>query len=196
VITAIEHDFERDGSGLRQRASRPSTRWVIFRPPRVTPAPVLPNPVTGFVTGPEGDDDIHTDEWGRVKVHFHWDRSSPTTTAARTGSRPPGQHRSLVGHPPHALGGAVHFLEGDPDRPVVLGRVYNAEDPFPQRLPEMKTRSALKSLTSPRESRDSGEITGSNEIQFDECISVHAQAKSGSSSARRVCDVGGIRTWS
>ncbi len=148
VITAIEHDFERDGSFAN--AFEALDAEVGYRPPRVTPAPVLVNPVTGFVTTPVGDDDIHTDSTGRVKVHFHWDRRQPYDDRCsdwipvlqdNTG------HSSAV--PRRGWEMLVHFLEGNPDRPVVLGRVYNGEDPFPAPLPASKTQTALKSLSSP-----------------------------------------------
>ncbi len=169
VITKIEHklDVTTQGFSTRFEAFDEDT---IFRPMPVTEAPRLLNPITGIVTGPPGED-IYTDEWGRVKVHFHWDRLQPyddhcsywiPTIQDNTGHS--------VAIPRIGWEVLVHFLEGDPDRPVVLGRVYNADDTFPQRLPEMKTRSALKSMTSPRESRDSGEITGSNEIQFEDLV--------------------------
>jgi type VI secretion system secreted protein VgrG len=134
----------------------------------VTPAPQLSNPITAYVVGPEGED-IHTDELGRVKVHFLWDRLQPWDDSAshwvpvlqdNTGHS--------VGIPRIGWEVLVHFLEGDPDRPVVLGRLYNGADPFPEALPEGKTRSALQSLSSP--SRD-----GHNTIRFDDAAgSEHA----------------------
>jgi type VI secretion system secreted protein VgrG len=148
VVTLLEHRFERDATfensfeGLDAETS--------YRPPRATQAPVLVNPITGFVTGPAGEDDIHTDSIGRVKVHFHWDRTQPyddhcsdwiPVLQDNTG------HSSAV--PRRGWEVLVHFLEGNPDRPVVLGRVYNGEDPFPAPLPASKTQTALKSLSSP-----------------------------------------------
>jgi type VI secretion system secreted protein VgrG len=164
VVTRIEHDFDRSRSGFSNDLTL-LREDVAFRPRVVTHIPVLMNPMTGFVTGPPGED-IYTDRWGRVKVHFHWDRRQPfddtcsywiPTLQDNTGHS--------VGIPRIGWEVLVHFLEGDPDRPVVLGRVYNAEDAFPQRLPDMKTRTSLKSMTSPRSKED---ITGTNEIQFED----------------------------
>ncbi|MFO0758403.1 MAG: type VI secretion system tip protein TssI/VgrG [Byssovorax sp.] len=169
VVTKIEHAMDAKTQGFSSRFEALDAD-VIFRKLPTTEAPRLLNPITGIVTGPAGED-IYTDEWGRVKVHFHWDRLQPyddtcsywiPTVQDNTGHS--------VAIPRIGWEVLVHFLEGDPDRPVVLGRVYNADDTFPQRLPEMKTRSALKSLTSPRESRDSGNITGTNEIQFEDLV--------------------------
>jgi type VI secretion system secreted protein VgrG len=165
VVTVIEHDFERTKSGFSNgfEALRDD---VVYRPPVVTEAPRLLNPMTGFVTGAHGDD-ICTNEMGDVKVHFHWDRQFPYDNTC--------SHwvPVLQDNTGHSMGISrvgwevlVHYQEGDPDRPVVLGRVYNADDNFPQRLPDMKTRSALKSLWSPREVK--GEEQGTNEIQFED----------------------------
>jgi type VI secretion system secreted protein VgrG len=131
--------------------------------------------MTGLVTGPAGDsDDIHTDEYGRVTEHFHWDRRLPPdddcshwipTVQDNTG------HSIAI--PRRDWEMLVHFMEGDPDRPVILGRVYNAEDPMPVPLPTRKFVTSLKSLSTP--TRD-----GTNEIQVDdesgkEYILIHAE---------------------
>jgi len=160
VITALEHAYRRDADGFSSRFEALEGD-VTYRPPRATYEPRLLNPVTGFVTGPAGDD-IYTDAWGRVKVHFHWDRKQPFDEECsywipvlqdNTGSS--------CGVPRIGWEVLVHFLEGDPDRPVVLGRVYNAEDEFPQKLPFHKTRSALRSQSSPARK-------GTNEIRFED----------------------------
>lgn len=158
VITRVDHDWDRDRSGF-SNAFEALGDDVAFRPMPDTYVPTLLNPLTGFITGPPGEDDIYTDEWGRVKVHLHWDRLFPRDDSCsywvpvlqdNTGKS--------VAIPRIGWEVMVHFLEGDPDRPIVLGRVYNAEDTFPYDLPMHKTRTALKSLSSPRERnpRDSG----------------------------------------
>ena len=180
VVTAVEHDFGRDDGGF-SCGLEALKEDVVFRPAVVTPAPRLLNPMTGIVTGPAGED-IYTDAVGRVKVHTHWDRRQPYDEECSDWI-PVLQDNTghSVGIPRLHWEVLLHFLEGDPDRPVVMGRVYNADDNFPQRLPEMKTRSALKSLTSPRAPRDENEeITGTNEIQFEdlagkERIFIHAE---------------------
>lgn len=144
-----------------------------YRPPRVTPTPQLGNTLTGFVTGPEGGD-IHCDSMGRVKVRFPWDRLQPMDDTVsdwipvlqdNTGSSsaiPRVGWEVLVG-----------FLEGDPDRPVVLGRTYNGEDPFPEPLPAGKTRTALKSLNSP--GRDGHNLVRIDDIAGSELMTLHAE---------------------
>jgi type VI secretion system secreted protein VgrG len=172
VLTEVEHDWnrEREGFGLEFRGLPAQT---TFRPLRLHPEPDLPNPHTGIVTGPPGAD-IHTEEYGRVKVHFHWDRLQPfdgecsdwiPVLQDNTGHS--------VAHPRIGWEVLVNFLEGDPDRPVVLGRVYNAEDQFPCQLPRDKTYTMLRSLSSP--TRDGINTIRFEDLQGKEHIYVHAE---------------------
>ncbi|MFO0616689.1 MAG: type VI secretion system tip protein TssI/VgrG [Polyangiaceae bacterium] len=164
VVTHIVHDWTKDERGYAINfESLPSA--VTFRPPVVTPAPSQPNPLTGFVTGPPGAD-IHTNEWGQVKVHFPWDRLFPKDDTCswwipvlqdNTG------HSSSMSRTNWEV--LCAFMEGDLDRPVVLGRVYNADDPHASPLPERKMRTALRSITSPR---TEGEDSPSNFINLDD----------------------------
>src|SRR5262249_12349836 len=165
VITSVEHAFHVERGGYSAGFGALDAK-VPFRPPRRTPVPTLPNPLTGFITGPEGED-IHTDEYGRVKVHFHWDRGFPPDDTCSHWI-PVVQDNTGHSTAMPRIGWEVlcQFLEGDPDRPVVLGRVYNAEDTFPAKLPDEKTHSALKSLSSP--TRDA-----TNEIPFTDLPAHH-----------------------
>jgi len=176
VVTRVSHDWTLDKTGF-ENAFEALPDDVTYRPPVVTPAPVETNPLTGFVTGPAGAD-IHTDHWGRIKVHFPWDRLQPKDDNCshwvpvlqdNTG------HSSAMSRTGWEV--LCHFMEGDPDRPVVVGRVYNPDDPFYSPLPDRKMRIALRSLSSPR---IEGTDTAANFIQFDdfaghESIVMHAQ---------------------
>nr|WP_153818985.1 type VI secretion system tip protein TssI/VgrG [Polyangium spumosum] len=176
VVTKIVHAWDRATSAfsLGFEALPGST---VYRPPVETYVPTLPNPLTGFVTGPEGAD-IHTDPWGRVKVHFPWDRLQPKDDTCSHWI-PILQDNTGRSSAMPRIGWEVlcQFLEGDPDRPVVLGRVFNAADPFMEELPIRKMRTSLQSLTSPR--RKDGP-SGYNMIRFDDLagaqeIHLHAQ---------------------
>lgn len=129
-----------------------------------------------IVTGPEGED-IYTDEYDRVKVQFLWDRSCQwdenTTCWIRVSQNWAGSAYGTMAIPRIGHEVIVSFLEGDPDKPIVTGRVYNELNMPPYQLPENKTRSVLKTLSS-----IGGE--GFNEIYFDdkkgkELIYAHAQ---------------------
>lgn len=158
VLTNLVHDYDRDKEGWAVTFEG-NDADVIYRPERRHHEPILAGPVTGFVVGPEGED-IHCDYLGRIKVQYHWDRLFPKND---TCSHWVPVVQDNTGHsvqiPRIGWEVVVHFLEGDPDRPVCLGRVYNAWDPFPNELPLNKMWTSLRSLSSP--TRD-----GSNEIQF------------------------------
>lgn len=149
---------------------------VPFRPERTSPKPFVQGPQTAIVTGPSGEE-IHTDEHGRIKVAFHWDRLDPSDDTSScwlrvsqgwAGSSYGQVHIPRIGHEV-----IVDFLEGDPDRPIVTGRVYNGNNKHPWSLPANKTQSGIKTDSS----LGGG---GSNEIRFEdkagsEQVYVHAQ---------------------
>jgi type VI secretion system secreted protein VgrG len=160
VLTAVAHDYRRTEEGWSVTFEG-NDADVVYRPERRHEEPILAGPVTGFVVGPPGED-IHCDELGRIKVQYHWDRLFPKDD---TCSHWVPVVQDNTGHsvqiPRIGWEVLVHFLEGDPDRPVVLGRVYNAWDPFEIDLPTNKMWTSLRSRSSP--TRD-----GSNEIQFND----------------------------
>jgi type VI secretion system secreted protein VgrG len=124
---------------------------VRFRPPRETPRTVVRGTQTAVVVGPSGEE-IFTDEHGRIKVQFHWDRigknddkSSCWIRVAQVWSGPGwgGVFIPRIGQEV-----IVDFLEGDPDRPIVIGAVYNGTNTPPYPLPGEKTKSTIKSDTT------------------------------------------------
>jgi type VI secretion system secreted protein VgrG len=175
VVTRLKHQWVREASAF-SLAFEALPSAMVFRPPVTTFVPTLPSPLTGFVTGPAGAD-IHTDPWGRVKVHFPWDRLQPKDETCSHWI-PVLQDNTGRSSAMPRIGWEVlcQYLEGDPDRPVILGRVFNAADPFTEELPTRKMRITLQSLSSPR----SGADTGYNMIRFDDLagaqtIDVHAE---------------------
>ncbi len=152
-----------------------------FRPKRSTPRPAVRGPQTATVVGPrtqeDGNPEIYTDKLGRVKVQFRWDREGKSDEASSCWVRV---------NQPWAGGGfggvfiprvgqevIVDFLEGDPDQPIVVGRVYNGNALPPLDLPKQKACTAFKSNSTPGGG-------GYNEIRFDdtkdnEKFSIHAQ---------------------
>jgi type VI secretion system secreted protein VgrG len=149
-----------------------------FRPARTTPKPFVQGPQTAVVVGPGGDE-IYTDRYGRVKVQFHWDRrgrkdenSSCWTRVSYpwAGKTWGGIHIPRIGQEV-----IVDFLEGDPDQPIITGRVYNAEQMPPYDLPANKTQSGVKSRSS-----KGGGPANFNEIRFEdktgaEQLYIHAE---------------------
>lgn len=124
---------------------------VPFRPRRTTPLPHVPGLQTATVVGSSGEE-IHTDEHGRIKVQFHWDREGQRDDKAscwvRVGQAWGGPAWGALYLPRIGQEVVVRFLEGNPDRPLIAGTVYNGANPTPYALPDDKTKSTLKSASS------------------------------------------------
>ncbi len=135
-----------------------------FRAARLTPKPIVQGPQTAMVVGPKGEE-IHTDKYGRVKVQFHWDRygkaDENSSCWIRVASEWAGKKWGAIYLPRIGQEVIVEFLEGDPDRPIITGRVYNGEAMPPYELPGKATISTLKSNSS----KGGG---GFNEIRFED----------------------------
>jgi len=124
---------------------------VPFRPDRLTPLPRIEGPQTAIVVG-EGGAEIFTDQYGRVKVQFHWDREGQknehSSCWVRVSQAWAGGQWGAVHLPRIGQEVIVDFLEGNPDQPIVVGRVYNADNMVPYALPGNKTQSGIKSRSS------------------------------------------------
>lgn len=186
VLTAVHHSGKHD-VGYSSGSTAPTEpvyensfecipAATVIRPPRRTPVPVVQGCHTAVVVGPAGEE-IFTDKYGRVKVQFHWDRegknnensscwirvSYPTAGKAWGGIQIPRIGQEVI----------VDFLEGDPDRPIITGRIYNAGQMPPYDLPGKGMVSGFKSNST----KGGG---GYNEMAFDdtkgnELIRVHGQ---------------------
>ncbi len=125
---------------------------VIFRPALEHPKPRIIGDQTAIVTGPESEE-IYPDEYGRVKVQFFWDREGRmdqnTTCWVRVSQGWAGGQYGTMAIPRIGHEVIVSFLEGDPDKPIITGRVYHANNQVPYPLPANKTRTVFKSLSSP-----------------------------------------------
>ena len=137
---------------------------VPFRMHRRTTRPVIRGPQTAKVVGPSGDE-IYTDEYGRVKVKFHWDRAESNdeqrTCWIRVAQSWAGAGWGSIVIPRVGMEVVVEFLEGNPDRPLITGLVYNANQKVPYALPGDKTKSTLRTNSSPGGS-------GFNELRFED----------------------------
>ena len=149
-----------------------------FRSARLTPKPTIQGPQTAIVVGPSGDE-IYTDEHGRVKVQFHWDRygesNEKSSCWVRVSQPWAGKAWGGITIPRIGQEVIVEFLEGDPDRPIITGRVYNGDMPVPYGLPANKTQSGMKSRSSP-----GGSTANFNEIRMEdkkgsEQLYIHAE---------------------
>ena len=175
LLTSVTHAVDIRGiyerGTIRDGASYRNTFTCIpaavpFHPPRATPKPALHGPQTAIVVGTSGEE-IDTDQYGRVKVQFPWDRlgeknekSSCWVRVAQpvAGNGWGGQFIPRIGQEV-----VVSFLEGDPDQPLITGVVYNGTNKLPFPLPDNKTQSGLRT----RSSKAGGETTF-HELRFED----------------------------
>jgi type VI secretion system secreted protein VgrG len=137
-----------------------------FRTERSAPRPTVPGPQTATVVGQAGEE-IWTDKYGRVKVQFHWDREGQrdenSSCWVRVAQVWAGKQWGAMHIPRIGQEVIVDFLEGDPDKPIITGRVYNADNMPPYTLPENRTQSGIKSRSS-----KGGSPSNFNEIRFED----------------------------
>jgi type VI secretion system secreted protein VgrG len=147
-----------------------------FRPRRTAPVPVVQGTQTAIVVGPAGEE-IYVDKYGRVKVQFHWDRegkyNEKSSCWVRVSQNWAGKRWGAMFIPRVGQEVIVDFIEGDPDRPIITGRVYNGASMPPYALPDEKTKSTVKTYSS----KGGG---GFNELRFEdkkgsEQIFIHAE---------------------
>ncbi len=151
---------------------------VQFRPARRTRIPCIAGPQTAIVVGPSGEE-IYPDKFGRVKVQFHWDRyganDENSSGWVRVATPWAGNHWGMIHLPRIGQEVVVHFIDGDPDRPLIIGSVYNPDQMPPYQLPDEMTKSGIKSRST-----KNGSDKNFNEIRFEdkkgkEEIHVHAE---------------------
>lgn len=149
-----------------------------FRPRRITPVPFVQGPQTAIVVGKAGEE-IWTDKYGRVKVQFHWDREGRndenSSCWVRVSFPTAGKNWGWISLPRIGQEVIVSFLEGKPDKPIITGRVYNADQMPPYELPANQTQSGIKTRSSKE-----GSAENFNEIRFEdkkdaEEVYVHAE---------------------
>ena len=168
------------GSGAAQFSSSLNciAAQQSFRPLASTHRPIVKGPQTALVVGPKGEE-IWTDQYGRVKVHFYWDRHDQSNENSscwiRVSQSWAGKNWGSMQIPRIGQEVIVSFLEGDPDRPIITGRVYNAEQTVPYDLPENATQSGMKSRSS-----KGGTPANFNEIRMEdkkglEQLYIHAE---------------------
>jgi type VI secretion system secreted protein VgrG len=174
LLTDIGHSAQTTGFGSRRGAAEehysnsfkciPAS--VPFRPLRLTPRPTIRGPQPAVVVGPAGNE-IYTDQYGRVKVQFFWDRlgnnDENSSCWIRVSQFWAGKAWGAIFLPRIGQEVMVDFLEGDPDQPLVSGRVYNAEQTVPYSLPDEQTKSTIKTRSS-----QGGGTDNFNEIRFED----------------------------
>ena len=176
VLTHVKHSVSMGGSyltgggaaeGIYDNEFRCLPADVVFRPAHI-PRPQVHGIQSAVVVGPPGEE-IWPDEFGRIKIQYHWDRVDNGDDASsfwvRATTPWAGSGWGMINIPRIGQEVVVEFLEGDPDRPVVTGMLYNKDNMPPYSLPDNKTQSGIKS----RSTLGGGEANF-NEIRFEDKI--------------------------
>jgi type VI secretion system secreted protein VgrG len=153
------------GPGTYENTFRAIPYSVPYRPERKTTVSQMMGAQTARVVGPEGEE-IYTDAFGRVKVKFHWDRSTDEANCScwmRVAQQWAGANWGYMWIPRIGQEVIVDFMEGDPDRPMIIGRVYNGDNMPPYKLPDKKNHSGIRSRSTKQGGHDNF-----NEIHFDD----------------------------
>ncbi len=186
VLTRVDHNASIKGTYTT--AEKPSMRYentfqcipfaLPYAPPRLTPKARVEGTQTALVVGPSGQE-IFTDKYSRVKVQFYWDRlgtdDANSSCWVRVGTLWAGAQWGMIHIPRVGHEVIVAFLEGDPDQPIIVGSVYNANNMPPYTLPANATQSGLKTRSSIK-----GTADNFNELRFEdkkgsELIFFHAE---------------------
>jgi len=160
ILTSVSH-FGSQPQVLEEQAGTEGSSYsnqfiaipsdVVCRPLRRTPKPIVQGIQTAIVVGPAGEE-IYTDDHARVKVQFHWDRvgkkDEKSSCWIRVSQIWAGAGWGAMHIPRIDQEVVVDFLEGDPDKPLITGRVYHGTNTPPYTLPDEKTKSTLRSDTS------------------------------------------------
>jgi type VI secretion system secreted protein VgrG len=179
VLTEVQHSasvadtYATNSSGVGESYSNDFTcipETVPFRPARLTPKPFVQGPQTAVVVGKSDASDgggsgeeIWVDKYGRIIVLFPWDRVNKYSCWVRVSQDWAGQGWGGITIPRVGQEVLVSFLEGDPDRPIITGRVYNADQTVPYTLPDYQTRSTFMTRSS-----KGGGADNYNELRFED----------------------------
>lgn len=184
LLTSVRHVVaqgvgrEGDDSGSYENSFSCIPAKIVFRPPMLTEKPAIHGIQTATVVGPSGEE-IHVDKYGRVKLQFHWDRvgkrDEKSSCWVRSSQPIAGTGFGGIFLPRIGQEVVVSFVEGDPDRPLITGRVYNAGQMPPYELPGNMTQSGIMTRST-----KGGSAENFNEIRFEdkkgeELFYVHAE---------------------
>lgn len=166
-VVNSEYETGNDGGGSEIQCSFEAVKSsTVFRAARETPLPRIRGPQTAVVVGKKGEE-IWTDKYGRVKVQFHWDREGKldenSSCWVRVAQSWAGKRWGTIHIPRIGQEVIVEFLEGDPDRPIITGRVYNADEMPPYDLPANQTQSGIKTQSTTKATNQNF-----NELRFDD----------------------------
>jgi len=187
LVIATTHDLQISGyEGAGEETPQTTHRCsftaqagdVPFRTRRLTPKPHVSGPQTATVVGKSGEE-IWTDTYGRVKVQFHWDREGKSDESSscwvRVAQPWAGRNWGAIHVPRMGHEVVIEFLEGDPDRPIITGSVYNGDNKPPYDLPANQTQTGIKTRSSKNGSGDNFNEIRFEDLKGSEQLYIHAE---------------------
>lgn len=182
-VTRVTHEGSNNYLNERSRSDYRNVfqcvpKLVPWRPPLATPRPLIHGPQTATVVGPPGEE-IYCDAHGRVKLQFHWDRQGQFNDASscwvRVSTPWAGSRFGLIAVPRIGQEVVVEFLDGDPDRPLITGHVYNELKRPPWELPANRTQTGLLTRSTPEGAQDHANALRFEDKKGEEEIWLHAE---------------------
>ena len=183
LIIHSEYDLKEAGyaSGTQQSHYRIAFTAIPisyqYRPPRVTPKPQIIGSQAATVTGPAGEE-VHTNAYGDIKVQFHWDRYGPRNQKSsdwiRVAQGSAGGSFGSINTPRIGEEVLIDFINGDSDRPIVIGRLYNSANPPPWGYPQAAKQSGIKSKSFNSPLENYNELMFNDDAGF-ELVNLQAQ---------------------
>lgn len=183
LVLSVEHHgsnnyFERATHEPYRNSFTAMRKSVPFRPSSVTPRPVMRGPQSATVVGKDGEE-IDCDEYGRIRVQFHWDRegqfNEQSSCWVRLAMPLAGSNFGFITVPRIGQEVLVDFLEGDPDLPVVVGSFYNEHHKPPWDLPLNKTQSGILTRSSKGGSKKNANALRFEDLKNHEEVWLHAE---------------------
>lgn len=151
----------------------PST--TPYKPPRLAIKPTIKGTQTAIVVSDVEGEEIFPDKYGRVKVRFHWDREKKNSAWIRVSQAWAGLNWGWITIPRVKQEVVVSYMEGDPDRPLITGRVYDEMQPVPYKLPDHKTVSTWKSRSSKKGGEKNFNEVRMEDLKGSEQLFIHAE---------------------
>jgi type VI secretion system secreted protein VgrG len=153
-------------------------RKIPYRPSRKTPKAYIRGIQTAIVVGPSGEE-IFCDQYGRIRVQLHWDREGTFNDQSfcwvRVGTQWAGKNYGMISIPRIGTEVLIDFIDGDPDRPIVTGAVYNAANMPPWTLPDNKTQSGILSRSTQGGTADNANALRFEDLKGKEEVWLHAE---------------------
>jgi len=182
LITAVQHEAK--GNNYRSNLEEPFDYKNVyegipaatpFRPARVAVKPTIKGTQTAIVVSDAEGEEIFPDKYGRVKVMFHWDRERKNSAWIRVSQAWAGLNWGWITIPRVGQEVVVSYMDGDPDRPLITGRVYDEMQPVPYKLPDHKTVSTWKSRSSKNGTDQNYNEVRMEDLKGSEQLFIHAE---------------------